>query len=288
MIKKNTKEKKRFIIPYGDITYGPYTKKCIIFDKPIDFDDGCVTYNYNMRDIFIDIIIDNIAIKSDNEMDMRLGNLLKYKFYENSLNIISGFYLRDKININKNIKTKIGLHRHPIEKKICNILQKLNICEYKSNKKNCKFIKKIKGMNRIEKNIRYDDIISIKDLYGFDNLFYEENNYTNDDISEKKYGYLYLIKYFNLNDNRYEYKFGKTNRNPYERLKEHGHHNQIIFIEKVKDTGLENHIKNIIKNDENIEIVKGEEYYYCDDEDYIRYLIITEILQKMYDKIIII
>ena len=87
-------------------------------------------------------------------------------------------------------------------------------------------------------------------------------------------GYLYLIKLYNLNTCVYEYKFGKTSREPYKRLSEHGVQNEVIFVMKVNNIDIESQILYVLHNDAGVQSARGNEYFLCANEKYITRLII--------------
>jgi hypothetical protein len=91
-------------------------------------------------------------------------------------------------------------------------------------------------------------------------------------------GYLYLIKLYNLNTSSFEYKFGKTNRYPMERLKEHGHCTEILFLIKVDNTHIESDIIVKLNNSEDIQNTHGREYFECNDD----FIILDVIMKNIY------
>ncbi len=103
-----------------------------------------------------------------------------------------------------------------------------------------------------------------------------------DKITPTEHNYIYLIKKYDLNNSEYIYKFGKSTRPIMERLIEHGKEAVIILTLKVDNCHLaEEKILNLLRNDNKIKHRKniGNEYFYCNNEDYI-----TDIIVDNYKK----
>jgi len=118
--------------------------------------------------------------------------------------------------------------------------------------------------NKINLDIDYD--ISL--------LFDNENNI------KTECSYIYLIEKYDVNEKQTIFKFGKTNRNINERLKEHGREGKILLILDINDcSSIEKKILQILSNDVNIKKLKniGNEYFYCENKSYIIEKIITNI-----------
>ncbi len=92
----------------------------------------------------------------------------------------------------------------------------------------------------------------------------------------KKHNYIYLIEKYDVNNEETIYKFGKSTRNIYERLKEHGKEAKIILVLEVDNCNIiEKKILNILNNNKII-IQKthiGTEYFSCINKTYIKQLI---------------
>jgi hypothetical protein len=102
------------------------------------------------------------------------------------------------------------------------------------------------------------------------------NNNENDDI----YNYIYLIEKYDINKNKPVYKFGKSTRNIFHRLKEHCLTSKTLLIIDVIDCNIiEKKILKILNND--INIIKrldiGNEYFYCKSKIYLINIIINNI-----------
>ena len=95
-----------------------------------------------------------------------------------------------------------------------------------------------------------------------------------------EYNYIYLIQKYDVNIKKDLYKFGKTNRHFSERIKEHGKDAKILIILGVENCNIiKRNILNILRNDNKIHERKdiGNEFFYCDDKQYIKNLILTNI-----------
>ena len=103
----------------------------------------------------------------------------------------------------------------------------------------------------------------------------ENKNTKNISTNEKpssSCNYIYLIEKFDVNNNHFIYKFGKTNRPIMERIKEHCLSSKILLILNVDDCNvIENNILKVLNSDSNIKREKdiGNEYFYCNDSKYI-------------------
>ena len=103
------------------------------------------------------------------------------------------------------------------------------------------------------------------------------NDSINNDITN--FNYIYLIEKFDVNNKEYIYKFGKTNRECSKRLKEHGAESKLIFILDVVNCNvIEKKILNILRNTINIkQCTFGNEYFLCNDKEYIKTIILKNI-----------
>jgi len=100
--------------------------------------------------------------------------------------------------------------------------------------------------------------------------------------------YIYLIEKFDVNNNHFIYKFGKTNRPIMERIKEHCLSSKILLILKVDDCNLiESNILKVLNSDDNITREKdiGNEYFYCNDSKYIIDIILKNLTKN--DEIVV-
>jgi hypothetical protein len=110
----------------------------------------------------------------------------------------------------------------------------------------------------------------------------------NDSIKQTEHNYIYLIKKYDLNNSEHIYKFGKSTRPIMERLIEHGKEAVVILTLKVNNCHIaEEQILNLLRNDNKIKHRKniGNEYFYCNDEDYITDLIIDNYKKYRVDKL---
>jgi hypothetical protein len=182
-------------------------------------------------------------------------------------------YIRDKEN-NKN------------KKHTCNMCNKYFSCRQSKHvhKKTC-LIKK----TDIKTNIKIDEKSKLSIETQTDNNYLLNkpiqlsiDNVLNDneDFNIKKHSYVYLIEKYDLNNDEFIYKFGKSNRHIYQRLNEHGKEAKIILIIEVDDCNIiEKKILNILINDDSIIKKKniGNEYFYCENKTYIKQLIFNNI-----------
>ena len=111
----------------------------------------------------------------------------------------------------------------------------------------------------------------------------EENKNKNTPTETKvsyKSNYVYLIEKYDVNNNNFVYKFGKTNRPIQDRMKEHCLTSKVLLILEVDDCSLvENNILKILNNDNNIIRDKdlGNEYFHCNDKKYIINIVMKNI-----------
>ena len=103
------------------------------------------------------------------------------------------------------------------------------------------------------------------------------NDTINNDITSFKY--IYLIEKFDVNNKEYIYKFGKINREYSKRIKEHGYEANVLLILDVNNCNvMEKKILNILSNTENIRKCDfGNEYFLCNDKEYIKSIILKNI-----------
>ena len=89
-----------------------------------------------------------------------------------------------------------------------------------------------------------------------------------------------MIQKYDVNIKIDLYKFGKTNRHFNERIKEHGKEAKVLIILDVDDCNIvETNILKVLRTDPKINERKdiGNEYFYCDNKQYIINLILTNI-----------
>lgn len=114
----------------------------------------------------------------------------------------------------------------------------------------------------------------------------ETKNTTNVSTKQKPISdcnYIYLIEKFDVNNNHFIYKFGKTNRPIMERIKEHCLSSKILLILNVDDCNIiENNILKVLNSDGNITREKdiGNEYFYCNDSKYIIDIILKNLIKN--------
>jgi hypothetical protein len=184
--------------------------------------------------------------------------------------------LGKQLNILKNEKIELDISKN--ENTELNISLQNNYCKYckkeflnsknrwRHEKHNCRINKNIiKSNNYInKKNDNKTQIINL------------ENNY----LTNSEYSYIYLIQKYDVNLKEDLYKFGKTNRKFTERIKEHGKEAKVLIILYVDNCDIvETSILNILRNDTKINERKniGNEYFNCDNKQYIINLILTNI-----------
>ena len=101
-------------------------------------------------------------------------------------------------------------------------------------------------------------------------LLFEENIIDNN--SQDIFNYVYLLQKFDINENKFIYKFGKTSRDFQKRIKEHGREAKLLLILDVDNCSFcESQVLNSLKSDPNIKHCKniGNEYFSCDNKRYI-------------------
>jgi hypothetical protein len=105
-------------------------------------------------------------------------------------------------------------------------------------------------------------------------------NNPSQELKINKHSYIYLIEKYDLNHNIYIYKFGKSTRPIYKRLKDHGNEAKILLTMEVNNCHIiEKKILNILRNDINI-ICRddiGREYFCCDNKKYIKHLVFNNL-----------
>jgi hypothetical protein len=113
----------------------------------------------------------------------------------------------------------------------------------------------------------------------------ENTENTENKVNKKcKHSYIYLIEKYDVNNEEPIYKFGKSNRPINQRLNEHGKEAKIIFVMEVDDCNqTEKKILKILKSDIHIINKKhiGIEYFYCKNKNYIKNLILINILNLL-------
>lgn len=94
----------------------------------------------------------------------------------------------------------------------------------------------------------------------------------NKDCKNETFNYVYLIEKYDLNNNKSIYKFGKTKRHIFDRLKEHGNEAKILYISEVKNCDItESFVLNTLRNNTQISSCpsSGREYFTCDNKYYL-------------------
>ena len=165
-------------------------------------------------------------------------------------------------------------------------------------------------------NIKETNINDIKELKKqvaeLQKTVLETKNSTNVHTKQKpisECNYIYLIEKFDVNNNHFIYKFGKTNRPIMERIKEHSKLNfkefnfesssdkksldflseehclssKILLILNVDNCNLiESNILKVLNSDGNITREKdiGNEYFYCNDSKYIIDIILKNLIKN--------
>lgn len=261
-----------FILKNKQIHYDKFNKPLkyirkqyqIIFESPIIIDK--TIYN---NDIYVDISIiynnKNIKILVNNPSDLRLNKLLIDKISGHNYNIIHSIYCKyDNYEKDANIQSNLSNYNlySCIQKNITTLLKK---CEYK----------------RIIINKPFEELTLLElNILNLDVLFNNSKTDLQKNSHHVEYNYIYLIQKYDVNIKKDLYKFGKTNRHFYKRIKEHGMESKILFILDVDDCNIvESNILNILRNDDNIIERRdiGSEYFYCNNKQYIINLILHNI-----------
>jgi hypothetical protein len=250
----------------------------IILEKPI--------IDIYVGDIFIDfyIIYENQKFKLNNNepYDLRLNEMSKYSdtltYTSSCINSLKCYYnncscLYCKEQLNKFIKDNIKLDKYYYGSSTSNYLLYNFIDDIlKSSRytKKCNY-----GRTTINKPNSKLNLLSLNIL----DLSYIYNNKINT-ILNTEYNYIYLIQKYDVNLKKDLYKFGKTNRHFNERIKEHGREAKVLIILDVENCNIiETHILKVLRSDIKINERKdiGNEYFYCDDKQYIINLILKNI-----------
>ena len=137
------------------------------------------------------------------------------------------------------------------------------------------------------KETNVNDIIELKkQVAELQKTVLETKKSTNVSTKQKSISdcnYIYLIEKFDVNNNHFIYKFGKTNRPIMERIKEHCLSSKILLILNVDDCNLiETNILKVLNSDGNITREKdiGNEYFYCNDSKYIIDIILKNLIKN--------
>ena len=215
--------------------------------------------------------------KSNEEVDILFNNI-KTEIEINNKNI-------NCIYCNKEFSRKDSLQRH-IENSKCSKAQiQINEDILNISKEKLQILIKEEAQKILNNNtIPNNNLISINSN-NTTNIITNETNNTeiinndtiNNDITSFKY--IYLIEKFDVNNKEYIYKFGKTNREYSKRIKEHGYEANVLLILDVNNCNvMEKKILNILSNTENIRKCDfGNEYFLCNDKEYIKSIILKNI-----------
>ena len=134
-----------------------------------------------------------------------------------------------------------------------------------------------------DKKVPEDKITKLeKQLADLQKMVVENKKISKASCKSKDLNYVYLIEKYDVNNENSVYKFGKTNRPIMDRMKEHCNTSKILLIIAVEDCSIvENNILKILNKDANIIKEKdiGNEYFYCDDKQYIINIILKNIVQ---------
>jgi hypothetical protein len=106
------------------------------------------------------------------------------------------------------------------------------------------------------------------------------NNKTNKtNKTNQNFNYIYLIQKFDVNNNEYIYKVGKTTREISKRLNEHGNETKLLLCLEVINCNIsELKLLNILKQTENIKKCNfGNEYFICNDKEFIKSIILNNL-----------
>ena len=147
-------------------------------------------------------------------------------------------------------------------------------CKYKNI--NINFQKNIDLINTI--NELKNDIDKIK------NNKININNNPNINSNNDEYSYIYLLKCFDINANKINYKIGRTSRDIKKRVCEYSKsYKTLLTIYVPNSVEIEKYLLNILKNDNKIYQNKemGTEYFCCDDYVYIYSIVLNTIHNKI-------
>jgi len=156
---------------------------------------------------------------------------------------------------------------------LCNKILSDRKSRWRHETKTCK--------KRDKTNISLEPILNqISTITLEDKIKLLENKLTQELDKACKHSYIYLIEKYDVNYNIPVYKFGKSERPIYKRLKDHGTEAKIILVMEVEDCHqIELDILTILSNDACI--IKrndiGNEYFGCVDKKYIKQLIFNNI-----------
>ena len=241
-------------------------------------------YKYNKRtydDIYMDLLIningDTYKIECREPSDLRLNKLSIDKetlnINDNKIKIVKTFSSYKNVCICNYCKANLEEYKKHTQ----NIELIDYYFGYKSNYLVFDFVEKLTTTNK-KILIKSDTEISKKHNLPIANFNFKEFDLhllfdeTIIDNTQDTFNYVYLLQKFDINENKYIYKFGKTSRDFQKRLKEHGREAKILMVLDVENCSFcETQVLNSLKSDPNIKHCKniGNEYFSCDNKQYI-------------------
>jgi uncharacterized Zn-finger protein len=204
-------------------------------------------------------------------------------------------------NCKNEFKFPSGLKRHLLYSIHCKKTEadiKLLFTDIKKEKKNkpinCKYcnkkfarndslkrhLKTFKCDTKILNNPVNSTINSVNSTINPVNSTININNKTNKtNKTNQNFNYIYLIQKFDVNNNEYIYKVGKTTREISKRLNEHGNETKLLLCLEVINCNIsELKLLNILKQTENIKKCNfGNEYFICNDKEFIKSIILNNL-----------
>ena len=116
------------------------------------------------------------------------------------------------------------------------------------------------------------------------NISNNPNNKPNINSNNDEYSYIYLLQCFDINENKINYKIGRTSRDIKKRVCEYSKSYKILLTIYIHNSvEIEKYLLNILKNDNKIYQNKemGTEYFCCDDYLYIYSIVLNTIHNKI-------
>jgi hypothetical protein len=240
-----------------------------------------------LRSLLIEYNKYNNKDNKDDKKYIELINQYYYGYYNSS-------YGKSNYNLYNFIVNNLTYYRKPHKNfinekiKLNKSIKILNLTEFNTLDLSCIFEydnnQDITLNKDVKENIDIKENIDTKE-----NIDFKENKHKikksisdikNDTTLNTEYNYIYLIQKYDVNLKKDLYKFGKTNRHFNERIKEHGREAKVLIILDVDDCNIiETNILKVLRNDTKINERKdiGNEYFYCDNKQYIINLILKNI-----------
>ncbi len=208
----------------------------------------------------------NYELNSDNNISLKLQilnnniELLNKKVIENEKNILNN-KSKDNIKRKNEHKIKVKSMKKKINKSITDATEDIVVDTIKE----------------IADNVNME----IKDTDQTTNQYIIQQK---NEIKKYSHSYIYLIEKYDVNENETIYKFGKSNRPIYKRLKDHGTEAKVLLVIDVDDCDIcEKKILHVLREDKQIISKKdiGNEYFSCKNKRYIKQLIVSQSLLNL-------